>query len=101
VDDLPAQDVDLLARYWLHEPWGPWRDNLHAAMIAREVFKSTLKPSARRGHKLEPWMVIFEGKRRKQNVAAFAEALRGMAGGVRKHVSEVKPRPVRRKRKRT
>lgn len=24
-------------RFWLEEPWGPWRDNLHAAMICREL----------------------------------------------------------------
>lgn len=34
---MPATDFDLLALYWRAEPWGPWRDNLHAALIAREV----------------------------------------------------------------
>lgn len=24
-------------RYWDAEPWGSWRDNFHAAIIAREV----------------------------------------------------------------
>lgn len=24
-------------QYWLEEPWGPWRDNLHTAMICREL----------------------------------------------------------------
>lgn len=40
---MPATDFDLLARYWKHEPWGPWRDNLHAALIAREVRRPLVK----------------------------------------------------------
>lgn len=24
-------------RYWDEEPWGPWRDNLHTAIIAKEI----------------------------------------------------------------
>lgn len=23
--------------YWDAEPWGPWRDNLHAALICKEI----------------------------------------------------------------
>jgi hypothetical protein len=29
--------------YWKQEPWGPWRDNLHAALIAREVRRPYIK----------------------------------------------------------
>lgn len=48
---LPMSDVDLLTRYWADEPWGPMRDNLHAAMVAAAVgnfgprkLKRALKP---------------------------------------------------------
>ncbi len=34
---MSATDFDLLALYWKAEPWGPWRDNMHAALIAREI----------------------------------------------------------------
>jgi hypothetical protein len=37
VGQMAATDVDLLARLWDHEPWGPWRDNMHAALICREI----------------------------------------------------------------
>jgi hypothetical protein len=40
VGELPASEAELLQRYWLEEPWGPWRDNLHAAIIARETIKA-------------------------------------------------------------
>jgi hypothetical protein len=34
-------------RYWEEEPWGPWRDNLHTAIIAREVRRSRVKPNTK------------------------------------------------------
>lgn len=33
-------------RYWDAEPWGAWRDNMHAAVIAREVRRTTGRGSA-------------------------------------------------------
>lgn len=43
VVQMAATDYDLLARYWDAEPWGPWRDNMHAALIAREIRRPYLK----------------------------------------------------------
>lgn len=43
VEQMAATDFDLLARYWTQEPWGPWRDNMHAALIAREIRRPQLK----------------------------------------------------------
>lgn len=42
-EQMPARDYELLLRYWQQEPWGPWRDNLHAAVIAAEVRRPHLK----------------------------------------------------------
>ena len=53
VEDIGASDYDLLWRHWLEEPWGPFRDNMHAAMIAREVRKTAFKGD----HKLDQWMI--------------------------------------------
>lgn len=47
--------------YWVHEPWGPWRDNLHAAIIAREV----RAPYVRRGSQID--MDDFMIRRRTQD----------------------------------
>jgi hypothetical protein len=34
-------------RYWLDEPWGPWRDNLHVAILGRAFAEPYLKRGAR------------------------------------------------------
>jgi hypothetical protein len=42
---IGAVDMDLMIRYWDQEPWGSWRDNFHAALIARAVRQTvTQKP---------------------------------------------------------
>lgn len=43
-------------RYWEEEPWGPFRDNLHAAMIAREVRRPYLRKGAK--NELDNFMVV-------------------------------------------
>lgn len=43
IREFSATDFDLLAMYWKAEPWGPWRDNMHAALIAREIRRPWLK----------------------------------------------------------
>lgn len=86
---LPATEVDLLMRYWAEEPWGPYRDNLHAAILAVEV-RRTLTPKAK--IELERFMITHPKRRARRNARALVETLKAMAGGVRKHVSEVKPR---------
>jgi len=47
VEQMPARDYELLARYWMQEPWGAWRDNLHTAIIARASLTPHLKKGAR------------------------------------------------------
>lgn len=34
-------------KYWRAEPWGAWRDNLHTAILCREVLRPHLKKGAR------------------------------------------------------
>ena len=104
VYDLPANDVELLRRYWLEEPWGAWRDNIHAAIIAREIWRLpwTTKGKTPPSKPLEPWMVMDDEKRRRGHVQGFRDLLIGMAGGIRRHVSEVKqPKRKRRRKGRT
>lgn len=43
---MPARDYAMLQLYWQHEPWGAWRDNLHTAMLAREVLRPHMKKGA-------------------------------------------------------
>lgn len=85
VQAMPATDFDLLCRYFAAEPWGAWRDNLHAAIIAREV-RRTLTP--RRTIDLQQFMVMPPARRDAGSVTQFVAALKAMAGP-RKHVSEL------------
>lgn len=41
--DLPEREIDRWRLYWGEEPWGPYRDNMHAAMIVTELLKPNLK----------------------------------------------------------
>ncbi len=47
VEALPVTDLTLLAAYWADEPWGPWRDNVHAAIVAAAVINSSNPPPKR------------------------------------------------------
>lgn len=78
IDHLPAADVQLLARYWEEEPWGAWRDNLHAAMICREIRRAYY--ADRRIGPLDPFMIRKQEERRAQNLGGLVAALRAMAG---------------------
>jgi hypothetical protein len=78
VRNIPAEDYDLLLAYWDEEPWGAWRDNLHAAIIAREVRRPWLKQGA--ADSLDGFMVVNPEVRRKNRLQGLVEALRAMAG---------------------
>ncbi len=47
VDAMPAREFNEWARYWEEEPWGPYRDNLHAAMLCVETLRPHLSKGAR------------------------------------------------------
>lgn len=51
--------MDLLRRYWAEEPWGPWRDNLHTAMVCREIRSTAFKGK----HELKSFMLVSPERR--------------------------------------
>lgn len=55
---MPNSQYELLQRYWTEEPWGPWRDNLHAAIVASEVLRAS-------GRYKPPLLDVFMWKRSK------------------------------------
>jgi hypothetical protein len=86
---IAAKDYDLLAKYWKVEPWGSYRDNLHAGLIAREVRRPYLKDPTR--NPLEDFMIVTPEERaaaieqqRQQRGKEFVVALRSIAGAPRK-----------------
>lgn len=63
------------AAYWREEPWGPWRDNIHAAIIAREVLRGRLKKGVS-APKLDTWILVDPRTRARENRAGFVAMLR-------------------------
>lgn len=82
------------ARFWREEPWGPWRDNVHAAIIAREILKGRLKRGAR-VPPLDSFMLVDPDTRRRENRAGVLAMLR-VVGRSR---AEVRQKTKGRKRK--
>lgn len=80
--------------YWKAEPWGPFRDNLHAAVIAAQVKALRAKRGTRIS--LSEFMVVDPTARARENRAGFLALLR-MVGRPR---AEVKRRMKGRKRAR-
>lgn len=44
---MPARHLWQLQRYWSEEPWGPWRDNMHAGLVASMLGNIHRKKGAR------------------------------------------------------
>lgn len=47
LEELPQRELDRWARYWSEEPWGTYRDNMHAALIIRELLKPHLPENSK------------------------------------------------------
>jgi len=63
--------------YWKAEPWGPFRDNLHAALIAREVRRPQMRKGAR--VELEPFLIREPGERQRDANKKLVGALMAMS----------------------
>jgi hypothetical protein len=64
--------------YWSEEPWGAYRDNMHAAMIVSEL----LKPHYKQGATPLPmhrFMFEHQEDRKRQAAATFVARLDAMA----------------------
>jgi hypothetical protein len=61
-------------KYWVEEPWGPFRENLHAAIIAREVRRPNMRKGTRT--KLDDFMVVNPEARRKAASANMIDFLK-------------------------
>lgn len=66
-------------KYWDAEPWGSWRDNMHAAIIAREIRRPQLKKGARVS--IDDFMMIPPEHRQQQAKAHYLGLLKLLSGG--------------------
>ncbi len=87
---MPARDFELLQLYWMQEPWGPWRDNLHTAILAREVLRPHFKEGAK--IKLDDFMLRHpddvaeaKAKERRSSQHALFNLLKSVAKRKGKH----------------
>ncbi len=71
---MGASDFDLLQRYWIEEPWGAYRDNVHAAIIAREVRRGTIKGA----HAIKDFMLQTAERKAQEDRGGFFGAFRAM-----------------------
>ncbi len=78
-------------KYWELEPWGSFRDNLHAAIIAREVRKAFASPKA--VVTLDDFMVENPAVRQEQIEKKRAQAASQFIGML-KVVATKRPRPT-------
>lgn len=64
-------------RYWRAEPWGPWRDNMHTALLAREL----RRPQVRKGTRidLDHFMMRDPGDRAEEQKQGFFAFLKTVA----------------------
>lgn len=46
---LPEEELERWRRYWMVEPWGSHRDNIHAAMICVQVLRPYLPANSKVG----------------------------------------------------
>ena len=75
---LSERELHRWRRYWSEEPWGTYRDNMHAAMIVSELLKPHYKEGAR---PLPMSSFMFESQQERDEAAAakFVAQLDAMA----------------------
>ena len=74
LDDMPSSEFSKWERYYAQEPFGAHRDNLHAAMIAQQLWL------AMAGRKTEIDSFMFKpAKTDEEKRRLIGSALRGVA----------------------
>jgi len=68
-------------KYWGAEPWGSWRDNLHFAIIGRELRRPQVKPGTKID--LNDFMIRDPDERRREGMANLITFLRSVAKPVK------------------
>jgi hypothetical protein len=90
VGALTYRELERWQRYWIEEPWGPLRDNMHAAMIVSEL----LKPHYREGATPLPmthFLFELDEDRSARAAAQFVAQLEAMAAADERRARERRP----------
>lgn len=74
---LGADELDCWYAYWVEEPWGSYRDNIHAGLIASACLAPHQKPGNRAT--FEDFMIKSAAKRRADDTAQSLDWLMSVA----------------------
>ena len=90
--ELPARELLSWQKYWREEPWGAYRDNLHTAILCRQVLRTVLAKGAKMP-KIDDFMLRLPDEIQEEqgamNAKTFLHTLRSIARKGKKKV--VKP----------
>ena len=81
ISGMSSRELDSWQRFWSVEPWGPYRDNMHAGILAA----SMLAPHVKKGKKPPTWRDFMlkdpatAQRERKANTAHVLAQLKAMA----------------------
>lgn len=64
--------------YYLHEPWGAARDNMHAGLIAAQIVNVNRRKGARAAT-FQDFMLTTAAEQGRDNMRRFRETLRALA----------------------
>jgi hypothetical protein len=78
VGALSVHEFDRWSRYWAQESWGPYRDNLHAAMICVQLLRPHLKDE-RKVPLISDFMLEPVAHQKERNASTFLHTLQSMA----------------------
>lgn len=83
---VAARELREWSLYWSQEPWGPWRDNAHAGLVA-SVMANAFRGEKQRPYQMEDFMLLDaeDNERRKAEKSArgqqiFVSLMRALAG---------------------
>lgn len=75
---MSADELDRWHLYWSEEPWGSWRDNAHAGLIAAAGVNLWLKKGSKPAT-FEDFMLISRTQRRARDTEQSLAWLEAMA----------------------
>jgi hypothetical protein len=86
---MPMRVYSGWQMYFVAEPWGPWRDNMHTAILAREIRRSIPKAKI---PDLSVWMIRDPAER-------VAEASRQILASLFAMAEKINPKEASRRLK--
>lgn len=75
---VAARDVEEMAQFYGEEPWGSYRDNIHAAIVASTI-RNTFRKKGSRAVDWQTFMLVDKTEHKRGNLSKFVSWMRAMA----------------------